>query len=71
MNKQFYRTEVKVIVLTSKPLEFDSLKDLNYLITEGDAIGDYVSVKSKIINNTAAKTMAKKLNSSPEFLECI
>lgn len=70
-NKMLFKTEIKVVVLTSKPLEFDNLHELNHIITEGDAVGDYVTVSSKPVNYAHAKRLCKKLNSDPKFLECI
>jgi hypothetical protein len=70
-NKMFFKTEIKVVVLSEKPIEFDNLADLNHLITEGPAIGDYTKVRSRYINLRSAKTWCKKLNSDPAILETL
>lgn len=66
--RSFYLTRVVVEVLSEdEPVQFDTLDDLNYAITEGGCSG---SVKTDNVIVLDGKTAAKELQkqgSDPEF----
>jgi hypothetical protein len=67
----YYKTEVKVVVLSSKPLEFNSIDHLGCMMNQGDVIGDCLEIKERIINVGPARKLCVKLNSDPKFLETL
>ena len=59
-----------VTVLTEDvPPEFDNLTDLNYLITEGDASGEYTVVSSKRISGRVCAKALEAQGSDPSFFQ--
>ena len=64
---KFYKTTLKVEVLSEKPFEWDDLSDVHCAITTGDCSGKVSETSRRVLT---AKQVAKELRkqaSDPEF----
>ena len=65
---KFFRTIVTVEVLSEDfPVEFDDLKDLDYLITEGHCSGMVQVMSSELVSGLEMAQLLIKQRSDPEF----
>lgn len=68
--RKFYKTVVKVEVLTEdQPAEFETLEDLSYMITEGEASGKYEVTSSRGISARKCAEALIAQGSDPEFFQ--
>jgi hypothetical protein len=68
-DRKFYKTVLKVVVLSEQPLEWDNLSDVDYAITSGDCSGEITDDKTTTLN---AKQVVKELikqGSDSEFFQ--
>lgn len=68
--RKFYKTTIKVVVLSEGPLEnIESLHDVAYSIDEGDCSGVWSVKKSEVITGKQAANALLKQGSDPEFFQ--
>jgi len=70
MKPKYYRTEIKVVVLSEEPYEFESLENTAYHITDGDCSGEVSIVEAN--KELTGPEMARALQdqgSDPEFFQ--
>lgn len=67
--RKFYKTTLKIEILSEEPFEWDSIDSIAYSITEGDCSGNVDHVKSEIL--TAKKVVQELINqgSDSEFFQ--
>jgi hypothetical protein len=68
MARKFYKTVVKVEILTEDPIEFDNLCDLDYQINH-DACGVIKSTVSKQISGRACARAMIAQDRDPSFFQ--
>ncbi len=68
--RAFYKTVVQVTVLSEdKPVKFDSLQELDFIITEGDCSGAYeVTSVERLTGSQMAKALEAQA-SAPSFFQ--
>lgn len=65
---KFYKTQYLIEVLSEEPIRGDvNLKDIEYMITEGDCSGDVRTFGSVEISGAEAAKLLKRQGSDPSF----
>ena len=67
--RKFYKTTLKVVVLSEYPLEYDSLKDVSYLIAQGDCSGEIIDDKRVTLSGRQTAKALIKQGSEPGFFQ--
>lgn len=65
--RTFYRTEIRVVVLSETPFQPDSLADVAHAIEEGDCSGEWDVAKADTLNAKQAAEELTKQGSDPAF----
>lgn len=66
--RKFYKTIVKVEILSEEPFQWDTLEDVNYAITtHGGCSGVAEDKGTKILNGKQIASALLKQGSDPEF----
>lgn len=66
MARKFWTAEVKVTVISDEPIQFESLTDLDHLITVGGASGDY-RFEIETVGPHEALAIMKTIGTDPGF----
>ena len=67
--RKFYKTLIQVEVLSEKPLEWDTLGDVNYAITQGECSGKVTEVSSETLTGKQAADALIEHGSDPGFFQ--
>ena len=67
--RTFYKTTVTVEVLHEEPLNFETLADLHYTITDGDCSGKYEVTDFVAMDGKSMAKELQKQGSDPEFFQ--
>jgi len=67
--RKFYRTEIKVVVLSEDPVDFDGLAGVHFAITAGDCSGSWCVTKATKLNGKQAVRALKAQGSDPCFFQ--
>lgn len=67
--RAFYKTTVTVEVLHEEPLNFDTLEDLHYAITDGDCSGKFEVTGFVAMDGKSMAKALQKQGSDPEFFQ--
>jgi hypothetical protein len=65
--KKYFKTTVKVEVLSEKPIEFDNLAELHHQIIHGDLSGQFTVEKQRRLGERAFVSECAKQGTDPEF----
>jgi hypothetical protein len=65
--RKFYRTIIKVEVLSETPYEYDDLDDVCYDIMDGDCSGMVTLESSEEVDGPTMAKLLKKQFTEPEF----
>lgn len=69
MTRKFYKTVIKVEVLSEEPFDYDNLSDIHNQITDGDCSGEYTTTKITILTAKQAASTLIRQGSDPEFFQ--
>lgn len=67
--RKFYRTTIKVVVLSEEPFDYDDLYGVHLAITDGDCSGHYETAKSETLTAKQAAKALQAQGSDPEFFQ--
>ena len=65
--RTFYRTEIRVVVLSETPFQPERLADVAHAITEGDCSGEWDVAKADKLDGKQAAEELTKQGSDPAF----
>jgi hypothetical protein len=65
--RKFYRTVIKVEVLSEEPVSFDDLSDVVEAITTGDCSGDWKEELSQEVDGPTMARLLEAQGSDPDF----
>lgn len=65
--RKFYKTTIKVEILSEEPVSFDDLYGVHLAITDGDCSGDWQVTSVKKLNGRQAVRELSLQGSSPSF----
>lgn len=65
--RKFYKTTLRVVVLSEEPFEWDDLSGVAYAITDGDCSGMVEETGRKTLNGKQTANELIKQGSAPEF----
>jgi len=65
--RKFFKTRIEVVVISRDPIEGVTLLDIDHMIDEGDAAGNWGHVDSKELTPQEAVEALKEIGSEPDF----
>ena len=65
--RAFYRTVVQIEVLSEHPIDFENLRELIYMVTEGDCSGNYDITEHEIVDGKRMAQLLLGHGSDPSF----
>lgn len=67
--RKFYRTELKVVVLSEEPVNFEDLYGVHLAITDGSCSGNWNVAKVSELDGKQAVRALRAQGSDPEFFQ--
>lgn len=67
--RKFYKTEIKVTVLSEDPYDYESLSQVAFDIEGGDCSGEVKVIKKERLTGKEAAKALQKQGSDPEFFQ--
>ena len=67
--KVYYKTILKVVIISKTPYTYDTLTDLSYDIDEGQCVGEAYTESEVELSEKEAKEEIEELGSDPMFFD--
>ena len=67
--RKFYKTTIKVVVLSEEPYQYENLVQVHNDITDGDCSGKHEITKAEELTAKQAAKALKAQGSDPEFFQ--
>jgi hypothetical protein len=65
--KKFYKTVLKVVVLSEAPVDFDNLAEVHHAITRGDCSGQFTEESVEEVDGPTMARLLEEQGSDPGF----